>query len=235
LLVLIVENNSIRAMKPARRKRWKKVWHNGLNLTSKLLRRSPVYSPILSYFIPEKRTESTRKTATRENIQRFGGPLFVLSRKRKIAKGKYVARIERSFHESGISYVVEANYSSGSIPLCCLKIGFDRQAVIIEAMQGEAEFGREIKEMNQKLGKPWANYLLQCVETDARRAGYTQVKIRRPETLYYYEHGVLDTYTDRNQAVGQNPEVQKRMREMYGLIAKRMGYRKEGDFFVKDL
>lgn len=177
-----------------------------------------------------------RETAIQENVRLFGKLFLTRSKKRKIRGTNYAAKLTKSRYESGIAYGIGqiANEEDPITIIASLKLGFEKQAVVIESIQGNREAKEKIVELNRALREPWANYLLRCVEEDARRAGYTQIKIRKPETLYYYNNPVLWT-AEIHDYEKEAEKIQKRMREMYGLIAKKMGYRKELDFFVKDL
>jgi hypothetical protein len=113
-----------------------------------------------------------------------------------------------------------------------LGIGFERNAVIIEVMQTcrHNSINRPLLNEFRRLSKkPVLNYLLEQAEENARKNGFKQIKIRVPETLYYYEH------LDMSHAVTNEEGVRLAMRRLYQKTAREEGYKRKGIFYVKDL
>lgn len=109
-----------------------------------------------------------------------------------------------------------------------IKLGFQPHTVVIEAIQGEAA-----KTLLQKFarltGMKWTDQLMRAVEEHAREQGYKAIKIRRPETLYYYR-----VHSHTTQAP-QPPSVQASMRALYYSVARAHHYKKQAEFLVKEL
>ncbi len=115
------------------------------------------------------------------------------------------------------------------------RLGFEKDSVKVEALQINSILEDKIPEIRQwldrfksKTGKPWANFLVQKIEDQARKLGLKQVKITIPERLYYYQN----PFVKPGQTV---KKIRKGMRELYYGVANAMDYRIEGDYFVKDL
>lgn len=163
--------------------------------------------------------------AQRKNIRRYG-KLFIATFEKRDLGGSFIMRVDRSKWESPIS--IRVSRGASDLPIMEAKLGFTSRAVIIEAIQGVSGREDSVRSFERMSGMPLANLIMQNVEEQAYRCRFTQVKIRRPETLQWYnEPQVPDGY---------DPElVRERMRKLYYGLARKMGYRKESNFFVKDL
>ena len=73
--------------------------------------------------------------------------------------------------------------------------------------------------------------LLRRVEETAQKNGYAEVKIRAPETLYWYKQPAT-VEKDREKEIRG---VQWRMRRFYAKIAHANGYTRMGNYYVKGL
>lgn len=105
--------------------------------------------------------------------------------------------------------------------LARIGIGFDKEALIIEVIQGRKK-GEEKRNIFRSIIKTnWTNFMIQQIEKNARKCGFNEIKIRRPETLNAYQL--------------QNQEIKEQMRILYYSIAKAMGFEKKGPYFVKKL
>jgi hypothetical protein len=111
-----------------------------------------------------------------------------------------------------------------------VKLGFESKAVIVEAMQGDKGRQPEFERFREMHGKPWANYLIEKLEEHAKKTGFKKVKIRVPESLYYYHYKEVDSKVKK-----KDREVQEEMEALYNSVAEAMGYRRKGNFFVKEL
>ena len=158
------------------------------------------------------------------------------------AHGIVRININFSANESGIAIATLDGLGNMHKTLCGhIKIGFEPEALIVEAIQGHFDRKDRVKQVNTVLGKPWANYSLELAEEHARRCGLKHVKIASPRTNYWFEHPEKLTKTDEGWKYLEvtNPEekkeIQQRMLTSYAIIAKKMGYKKQGEFYVKEL
>lgn len=178
------------------------------------------------------------KTANSERIETYGKE-FVETFPKITLKGKkrraFVVDTGHSCLESRKSvrlavYNAEAGKVKG-IPadVAFLKLGFSKNAAIVEAIQGTAGWQPEFERFRALHGKPWANYLVEKLEEQARRTGFRQVKIRAPESLFWYYH------KSKDESNSDYLERRKRMEALYNNVANAMGYSRKGNFFVKGL
>lgn len=193
------------------------------------------------------RSPSAKPTALR-GIRKFG-KLFLVSFPEKdypIQGGeRFVVCIAHSNYESAVSLAVK-KCSAGTESECQMasgqvKLGFEKRSVVIEAIQGMADEKETLDVFSGLVGMPWANFLVLQVEEQARKTGFTHVKIRKPEGLFWYRSpNVISFGADGKKKTPEQMEedqqkIRIRMRGKYKAIAKRLGYAPAGDFFVKAL
>ncbi len=105
--------------------------------------------------------------------------------------------------------------------LARIGIGFEKEAIILEVIQGRKK-GEEERNAFRSLTKSnWPNFMINQIEQHARECGFKEIKIRRPETLHAYQL--------------QGPEIQKQIRTLYYSIAEKMGFEKKWPYFEKKL
>jgi hypothetical protein len=123
--------------------------------------------------------------------------------------------------------------SDGRPKLASVALGFEKDTLIIEAIQENSKQKKLRNEFWRTTKTRPVERLFLEVEAHARKLGFKQIKIRRPETLYYYEHPVNETggahYHERKT------EVQAGMRASYNKLAKKNGYTKGEFFYTKTL
>lgn len=108
-----------------------------------------------------------------------------------------------------------------------LKIGFEESTLIVEAMQTDKNRRVHLNRFrNATKGTPPLDFMLHEAEKTARRLGFREIKIRKPETLYYYH---LPVSTQKDSV------VQHHMKVLYGRIARANGFSEEEFFYVKKL
>jgi|GEM_PF-2390409 len=106
-------------------------------------------------------------------------------------------------------------------------IGFEEDALVIEAIQGKEKTEKTLKNEFWRTAKtPLLEFLLKTAEEHARSLGFSRVKIRRPETMYYYEK----PFTSADHHI-----VRKGMRKLYSQLATKFGYKKGKFFYEKNL
>ncbi len=113
------------------------------------------------------------------------------------------------------------------------KIGFAKDAVVIESIQGFP--GSAMEDLNAALKQPWANLLIQTIEKNARANGYKKIYLANPENMHWFHNPA----TGFEQGSAQHEDVvdfiQKNMKNFYGRIAKANGFKKEARYFVKEI
>jgi len=111
------------------------------------------------------------------------------------------------------------------------KISFRKKIVVVEALQGELGSIEWLDRFRNKTGVSWAQYLTARIEEHARKMGFKQVKITIPERLRYYNNPVVSSIRGESD----KQKIMENMRKLYYATAEKMGYKKEGDYFVKNL
>jgi hypothetical protein len=117
-----------------------------------------------------------------------------------------------------------------SRPQAWLGIGFKENAVIVESMQTRKEAIPALNSFRRLAKKQALNFMLNQVEEHARELGFSEVRIRTPETLYFFHfpHKVKNpTLTDK--------QIRAQMKVLYARVASAEGYKREGHFYVKKL
>ena len=111
-----------------------------------------------------------------------------------------------------------------------VNIGFEKDSLIIESMQTIKRKRKYLNDFRRITGgKPALDCLLEEDELTAKRRGFKFVKIRSPESLYYYSVPVLmRTRLTEKQA-------RRQMKILYQKIALRHGHKKMGLFYIKEL
>lgn len=194
-----------------------------------------------------------------ENILKFGRH-FIKTFPYEIVGGNrnFSVKLGGLGHESpivvGVHKIEKAagNYHEKS--LASLNIGFEEKAVVIESMQGEEGKQANLDRFRQATGKPALNYLIGLVEKQAKRCGFAQTKISVAENLFYFRfpeilgdypsNELRDYYSSMQSGelwefggkIGAKvKEIRARMTRLYGTVAEKMGYEREGDYFVKNI
>jgi hypothetical protein len=108
-----------------------------------------------------------------------------------------------------------------------LSLGFTKSGLIIEAIQGTMGKKQMQREFWRLGKKPIFEFMLHEIEEHAKKLGFRYIKIRRPETLYYYKKPYLKTKSDK--------EIRRSMRILYDKVARHAGYKKEEFYYTKAL
>jgi hypothetical protein len=146
----------------------------------------------------------------------------------------------RDGYESNLALAIFTGNSSKILEdkIASISIGFDKthNALIIEAMQTHANEAREYKkylnEFHRTTKRQAIDYLLTQMEELSKLNGYREIRIRRPETLYYYHRPASKT----GQAYGAEIDIiRTQMRKLYDTIAQKHGYKKEEYYYTKKL
>ncbi|MBI4043900.1 MAG: hypothetical protein HY393_03800 [Candidatus Diapherotrites archaeon] len=177
---------------------------------------------------------SAYRTADIENIIRYGAT-FLATHQKKTLHTKEGPSYEIALGASGNESLVglRITHENHSFPHFVLQLGFERKTIIVEAMQGQRP-QNEIRALNHALGEPCANRLLRELEEHARKNGFKTIKIRTPESLHYYQWP-LASAKDKEEKERKVKAIRASMHALYGLVAKTMGYKKKGAFFIRTL
>lgn len=189
------------------------------------------------------------------NILRYGGPFMGAFKQSEFmaADRRFRMELAKTSYESPIGILLSAwdTALSDFVHLGRAKLGFDRGAVCIEAVQGERGTIKSLKALESAVSNPWPNLLIKKIEGVARRMGYSEVRFRDVETLHYFKepevHGRdIERYKENHpKAQGFSlegiieriqVEIRARMKKFYNKIYAALGYKKRtGDYWVKKL
>jgi len=112
--------------------------------------------------------------------------------------------------------------------IAMVSVGFEKNAVIIEAMQANINAKTLLNEFRRAAKEKPLDKILQELEEISRKKGFRQVKIRRPETLDYFEKPV-------NRLNMTTKQTRRQMKILYQRVALHNGYAPERFFYVKRL
>ncbi|MDD3083717.1 MAG: hypothetical protein PHP82_01715 [Candidatus ainarchaeum sp.] len=153
-------------------------------------------------------------------------------------KNKYKISCVNSLFEGQKEIQLEQFFDKKtSIKTARLCIGFEKNTLVIESIQGTRglnthlnKFRRiEDKKSGKTKGEHAFNFLLQQIESHAKKQGFKEVKIRVPESLYSYWFPNLEK-------VGLNQkQIQTKMKILYEKVATSCKYVRKGNFFVKKI
>jgi hypothetical protein len=114
------------------------------------------------------------------------------------------------------------------------RLSFEKNAVIVTALQGKRSKKNWLDRFKSITKYSWAEYLIERIEEHAKRNGFDKIKIVVPETLPYYKEPYIPLTVGLYK--GTTPEkIRASMKRLYDGVAKKMGYTKKGDYFIKEL
>lgn len=206
------------------------------------------------FFGTEIKGSSRYATATEKRARRFGKQ-FIDSFSDRVLRGvkrkRFVISLQPVGLECANSITIEhqditrvtkavADLKQPHAGIARLGLGFERKAIIVEMIQGKKGMLTAFDQFRQSPDNPkqmpWADFLLKKVENHAIKHGFTSVKIRIPQTTYYYWNPMISTAgKTREQIKKEKREIQEIMEKRYKLIANDNGYEIKGKFFVKEL
>ncbi|MDO8537436.1 MAG: hypothetical protein Q7S21_00965 [archaeon] len=222
------------------------------NRTGKVFK-EPRFDEWPPYILPSLRVNSVRREFYEFGerfIQNFV-PSFN-SRKNK----KYKTDFLRGHGESPLAVAVcTGERIHENLAICLAKIGFTKESVLVKGIQGEKGKLSDIMKFENIVGMKWANYLIQEIEVQAKQNGYRYVKITIPERIAFYQkpsvhksqyyndiiEPLMASESQAERKEGQRlhkelqEEIRQRMRKLYYGVAKEMGYKKRGDYFIKKI
>ncbi|GEM_PF-2696350 len=127
-------------------------------------------------------------TGKPKNIIKFGGK-FLGNLRIPIRAGKnriFEINLLPADHESHLSlgiYPLNERHTQFEI-----KLGFSKDIVFVEAIQGPRKAREIANAMTKDLGTNWSNYLLEMIEQHAKKSGYQKVCIRDPRKSQFFWH-----------------------------------------------
>lgn len=168
------------------------------------------------------------------------GRNFFSKMARKVVKGRngrtYQSRRTQSTFESRfvLSVIAKTTHlgKTEKKSIASMSLGFSKDSVIVEAMQTKKGTNNLLNEFRRASKRQALDFVLKEVEQRAKELGFLEVKIRRPETLAFFDRPVVGK---RNATPFERAEIRKNIMRLYNTIASRNGYRKENLFFVKKL
>lgn len=92
---------------------------------------------------------------------------------------------------------------SGENVIFSAKVAFEKGAVVIEEFQGALEVSDEINALEKSVRMPAANFLCAAIEDAAKRTGYAEVRIMRPENTHDYNRPLVYDYALSKTPVGR--------------------------------
>lgn len=219
-------------------------------ITGKIKNIARLNSPLRAWRVKKGRKEMA-KSGARYPTCVTEGQMIEMAKKffgnfpETVLKGKkgmeFVIGATTTSYEShrGISLQLrECGKKEAKTKLAAIKIGFDGKAVIVEAMQGREAAKRSSMKGNETVqqwverfremhGKHWPNALLEKLEQYAKKQGFSEVRIRVPESLYFYHHPYVESWAKQ--------DIQLQMESLYRKAAKSAGYKRKGFFYVKKI
>ena len=132
-----------------------------------------------------------RYPARPRNINRFGKLFLASFPVQEVHKGVLLQTMSSMFE----SPVAVGLLIPGKLQLVA-RLGFTSNGVVVEAIQGQAGSKRDVDNLSDRLGKPWANFLLEQIENHARGVGFSHAYMRTPETMWYYQRPMAGTLTE---------------------------------------
>ena len=136
--------------------------------------------------IPESSGNNVRETASAMNLQRFG-KLFIASFPdwQSVGKSKRILMsIISSSYESPLG--MSLRFGSRNLDRFEARLGFDNDAVYVEALQGPKDSSDKAKWVHQELGVAWPDFLLKQIESHATGLGFRYARIHHPSTSPYF-------------------------------------------------
>ena len=178
------------------------------------------------------------ETASLEAFHQFGKAFFDTLPSVKISRKKNkfeISKIDNASHEASVRLRIvglnrfqrERIYYDDA--LAWASLGFEREAVIVEAIQGQVNGKAKLEVFSSIFGKHWSKALLDIVEENAKKHGFKSVKIRIPESLAYYWNPVGVT------GIKTIAKIRRDMRNHYNGLASALGYKRKGIFYIKKL
>ena len=182
-----------------------------------------LYVPVLlsekpkPYQYPSAQAENHMKGKT--FIETFEN--FVLNKRKNHFRIEIQTQGLRAVEARNTIVLMDMSKKKQKIVLARIGIGFDKDAIIIEVVQGRKKGEEERNAFKSLVQKNWTTFMIEKIEDRAKKCGFKEIKIRRPETLTAYQL--------------QKPEIQRQIRILYYSIAKSMNFKKRGPYFVKNL
>lgn len=119
-----------------------------------------------------------------------------------------------------------------------ISLGFTKNKIYIEAIQGKPNTQSLGDQARTAIGMHWPNKLIKIVEDAAKTQGFTEIRIRVPESLYSYHHPSTKIFEEATTFLEKRKvlaEHRAQMRALYETVAEKMGYKRRGLVYIKKL
>ena len=150
----------------------------------------------------------------------------------RTGQGNFFASIILGKHESPVFFALSRQVPGHRHPkmIGWIALAFEKNAVLIETIQGEKWEKPGLDTFSQTVSVPWANFLVNQIERHARKLGFSEVKIRYPETLENYKFPA--TWGTKKTT----KEIQRIMKHFILKVAETASYsERSGDYIVKKI
>lgn len=105
----------------------------------------------------------------------------------QLGEKKLIMRIGQTKYESPYGLIVQDFGSHNPIFSMKLNVVKQKDVIFIVALQGNPEVNNTIKHLTKKLKMPIPNYMFQELKKYAKQEGFKKIKLRKPQTLAYYD------------------------------------------------
>lgn len=105
----------------------------------------------------------------------------------QLGEKKLIMRIGRTKYESPYGLIIQDFGAHNPIFSMKLNIVKQKDVIFIVALQGNPEVNNTIKHLTKELKMPIPNYMFQELKKYAKQEGFKKIKLRKPQTLAYYD------------------------------------------------
>jgi hypothetical protein len=202
------------------------------------------FEPIKTAMIGHAGYAGDKARGNIRSIKKFG-KVFLTTFPPRIIPGKkrsrFVISIVGTYGESpaALAITVESTAKRQRGVIEPFRVGeasllFEKDSVVIGDLQGEKKSEKHLSRFRTVTGKLWADHLFDAIEEHARKCGFKEVKFSTPEKTRPYTNPSVAKGFPEDMA-NRKEQIRMRMRKLYYGIANARGYKKIGDFFVKNL
>ena len=192
-------------------------------------------------------------SGTKEALEQYGRG-FADGFPKEVLRGKkgyrFVVCCNRARWEAqrrAVLMIEPVKMTLGITRLVELNLGFEKDAVVVEAMRGKEEKQNWLERFREMHKAPGMNFVLRRVEGYAKKLGFKWIKVRNPKSLYFFVNSVISSKKmakiyeiedGKKRADAHSKEkkaIRLRMETLYNAVADSEGYTRKGDFYVKRL
>lgn len=145
---------------------------------------------------------------------------------------KYIFEVTEPYYESDFVLGIIHENKQGQSTIARLSTGFEKDTLIIESMQNSPNKNNLLNEFRRLSKKQTLQFMLDEVQRLAKERRFKEIKIRRPQTLYWYQKAIA---ADNLKNPLTRKQTQANMRTLYQKVALRNGFTTTPAFFVKQV